>query len=151
MFSPELQVQLSSIEANLKYFRSISNPETEVGVVVKCYAYGLGLKKIVKFIENKKSGSITKLKAADCFIKSINLDAEKKYFDLNNKLLDYISTFYYNDAVRILQKFDLKNQDNAISYYDSFKKLKGIAHEDYDFSEKDLDFYYGIGNLYKMR
>ena len=106
---------------------------------------------IFKFIENKESGSITKLKAADCFIKSINLDAEKKYFDLNNKLLDYISTFYYNDAVRILQKFDLKNQDNAISYYDSFKKLKGIAHEDYDFSEKDLDFYYGIGNIYKMR
>ena len=106
---------------------------------------------IFKFVENKESGSITKLKAADCFIKSINLDAEKKYFDLNNKLLDYISTFYYNDAVKILQKFDMKNQENAISYYNSFKKLKGIAHEDYDFSEKDLDFYYGIGNLYKMR
>ena len=47
MLSPELQVQLSSIEANLKYFRSISNEATEVGVVVKCDAYGLGLKKIV--------------------------------------------------------------------------------------------------------
>lgn len=106
---------------------------------------------IFKFVENKETGSITKFKAADCFIKSINLDAEKKYFDLNNKLLDYISTFYYNDAVKILQKFDMKNQENAISYYNSFKQLKGIAHEDYDFSEKDMDFYYGIGNLYKMR
>ena len=49
MFSPELQIQLSSIEANLKYFRSIAKEETEIGVVVKCDAYGLGLKKIVKF------------------------------------------------------------------------------------------------------
>ena len=106
---------------------------------------------IFKFVENKEAGSLTKAKAADCFIKSINLDVEKKYFDLNNKLLDYVSTFYYNDAVKILQKFDVKNQDNAISYYNSFKKIKGIAHPDYDFSEKEVDFYFGIGMLYKMR
>jgi tetratricopeptide (TPR) repeat protein len=106
---------------------------------------------LFKFVENKTSKSITKEKAAECFIKSINLDVEKKYFDLNNKLLDYISTFYYNDAVKILQKFDMKNQDNAISYYNSFKNLKGIAHPDYDFNDKDLDFYFGIGMLYKMR
>ena len=106
---------------------------------------------IFKFVENKEAGSTTKAEAADCFIKSINLDVEKKYFDLNNKLLDYVSTFYYNDAVKILQKFDVKNQDNAISYYNSFKKLKGIAHPDYDFSEKEVDFYFGIGMLYKMR
>ena len=106
---------------------------------------------IFKFIENKGVGSPTKAKAADCFIKSINLDIEKKYFDLNNKLLDYVSTFYYNDAVKILQKFDVRNQDNAISYYNSFKNLKRIAHPDYDFNEKDVDFYFGIGMLYKMR
>ena len=106
---------------------------------------------IFKFIENKEAGSPTKSKAAECFMKSINLDVEKKYFDLNNKLLDYVSTFYYNDAVKILQKFDMKNQDNAISYYNSFKNLKGIAHPDYDFNDKDLDFYFGIGMLYKMR
>ena len=106
---------------------------------------------IFKFIENKEAGSPTKSKAAECFIKSINLDVEKKYFELNNKLLDYVSTFYYNDAVKILQKFDIKNQDNAISYYNSFKNLKGIANPDYDFNDKDLDFYFGIGMLYKMR
>ena len=104
---------------------------------------------IFKFIENKESGSTTKSKAAECFIKSINLDVEKKYFDLNNKLLDYISYAYYNDAVKILQK--INNQDNAITYYNSFKKLKGIAHPDYDFSEKDLDFYFGIGQIYKRK
>ena len=49
MLSPELQIQLSSIESNLKYFRSISKEDTETGIVVKCDAYGLGLKKIVKF------------------------------------------------------------------------------------------------------
>ena len=106
---------------------------------------------IFKFIENKEAGSPTKSKAAECIKKSINLDVEKKYFDLNNKLLDYVSTFYYNDAVKILQKFDIKNQDNAISYYNSFKNLKGIANPDYDFNDKDLDFYFGIGMLYKMR
>tara|TARA_B100000886_G_scaffold246581_1_gene173486 strand:- start:1218 stop:2138 length:921 start_codon:yes stop_codon:yes gene_type:complete len=108
-------------------------------------------KDIFEFIENKDPGSKSMANAADCFIKSMNLDVEKKYFDLNNKLLDYFSTFYYNDAVKILQKFDVKNQDNAISYYNSFKKLKAIAHPDYDFSEKEVDFYFGIGMLYKMR
>ena len=108
-------------------------------------------KDIFEFIENKEPGSTSMANATDCFIKSLNLDVEKKYFDLNNKLLDYFSTFYYNDAVKILQKFDVKNQDNAIAYYNSFKKLKTIAHPDYDFMEKDVDFYFGIGMLYKMR
>jgi len=106
---------------------------------------------IFKFVENKEAGSQTKAKAADCFIKSINLDIEKKYFDLNNKLIDYVSTFYYNDAVKILQKFDTKNQENALSYYNSFKKLKGISNPEYDFKEKEVDFNFGIGMLYKMR
>lgn len=107
-------------------------------------------KDIFEFIENKEPGAVSMANAADCFIKSLNLDVEKKYFDLNNKLLDYFSTFYYNDAVKILQKFDVKNQDNAIAYYNSFKKLKRIAHPDYDFSDKEVDFYFGIGMLYKM-
>jgi tetratricopeptide (TPR) repeat protein len=108
-------------------------------------------KDIFEFIENKEPGSVSMANATNCFIKSLNLDVEKKYFDLNNKLLDYFSTFYYNDAVKILQKFDVKNQDNAIAYYNSFKKLKRIAHPDYDFSNKEVDFYFGIGMLYKMR
>lgn len=108
-------------------------------------------KDIFEFIENKEPGAVSMANATDCFIKSLNLDVEKKYFDLNNKLLDYFSTFYYNDAVKILQKFDVKNQDNAIAYYNSFKKLKRIAHPDYDFSDKEVDFYFGIGMLYKMR
>jgi len=108
-------------------------------------------KDIFEFIENKEPGSVSMANATNCFIKSLNLDVEKKYFDLNNKLLDYFSTFYYNDAVKILQKFDVKNQDNAIAYYNSFKKLKRIAHPDYDFRNKEVDFYFGIGMLYKMR
>ena len=32
---------------------------------------------IFKFVENKETGSPTKANAADCFIKSINLDVEK--------------------------------------------------------------------------
>ena len=108
-------------------------------------------KDIFEFIENKEPGSVSMANATDCFIKSLNLDVEKKYFDLNNKLLDYFSTFYYNDAVKILQKFDVKNQDNAIAYYNSFKKLKRIADPDYDFRNKEVDFYFGIGMLYKMR
>lgn len=112
---------------------------------------GFIYKDIYEFIDNKEPGATSMANATDCFIKSLNLDVEKKYFDLNIKLLDYFSTFYYNDAVKILQKFDVKNQDNAINYYNSFEKLKGIAHPDYDFSDKEVDFYFGIGMLYKMR
>ena len=43
---------------------------------------------IFKFVENREAGSPTKAETADCFIKSINLDIEKKYFNLNNKLLE---------------------------------------------------------------
>lgn len=112
---------------------------------------GFIYKDIYEFIDNKEPGAASMANATDCFIKSLNLDVEKKYFDLNNKLLDYFSTFYYNDAVKILQKFDVNNQDNAINYYNSFEKLKRIAHPDYDFSGKEVDFYFGMGMLYKMR
>jgi hypothetical protein len=105
---------------------------------------------IFKYLENKSHGSETKLKAADCFIKSMNLDVEGQYSERNIKALDYISTNYYNDAVTILQKFAVNNREDAVSYYNSYKRLKRIAHPDYDFAEKDVDFYYGIGMLFKM-
>ena len=105
---------------------------------------------IFKYVENKANGSETKLKAADCFIKSMNLDVENQYFERNTKALDYISTNYYNDAVTILQKFAVNNREDAVSYYNNYKRLKRIAHPDYDFAEKDVDFYYGIGMLFKM-
>jgi hypothetical protein len=47
---------------------------------------------IFKYVENKANGSETKLKAADCFIKSMNLDVENQYSERNTKALDYIST-----------------------------------------------------------
>ena len=105
---------------------------------------------IFKYLENKKTGSDTKLKAANCFIKSMNLDVEGQYSERNSKALDYISTVYYNDAVKILQKFAVLNQEDAVSYYNNYKRFKRIAQPEYDFSEKDVDFYYGTGMLFKM-
>ena len=81
---------------------------------------------IFKYVENKANGSETKLKAADCFIKSMNLDVENQYSERNTKALDYISTKYYNDAVTILQKFAVNNREDAVSYYNNYKRLKRI-------------------------
>ena len=110
---------------------------------------------IFRFVENKKPGSITKSKAADCFIKSINLDVEKKFSKQNTSCLNNLSLRYYNEAMRILQKFDYRNKDQAVSYYNSFKKLKRVVYSDsvsdFNFKEKDLDFNYGLAGIFKMR
>ena len=89
MFSPELQIQLSSIEANLKYFRSISKKETEIGIVVKCDAYGLGLKKIVKFFttQNIETYFTATLEEA---IQVRKIDKSAKIYTLNG--------FYFEEA-----------------------------------------------------
>ena len=96
MLSPELQVQLSSIEANLKYFRSISNEATEVGVVVKCDAYGLGLKKIVKFFttQNVETYFTATLEEA---IKVRKIDKSAKVYTLNGFYFQRAHKYYkYN-------------------------------------------------------
>jgi hypothetical protein len=110
---------------------------------------------IYRFVENKKPGSITKSKAADCFIKSINLDVEKKFSKQNTSSLNTLSHSYYNESITILQKFDYRNKDQAVSYYNSFKKLKRVVYSDsvsdFNFKEKDLDFNYGLARLFQMR
>ncbi len=92
MFLPELQIQLSNIGANLKYFKSICNKETEIGIVVKCDAYGLGLKKIVKFFstQNVKTYFTATLEEA---IQVRKTDKSAIIYTLNGfyfeKVLDY--------------------------------------------------------------
>ena len=92
MFLPELQIQLSNIGANLKYFKSICNKETEIGIVVKCDANGLGLKKIVKFFstQNVKTYFTATLEEA---IQVRKTDKSAIIYTLNGfyfeKVLDY--------------------------------------------------------------
>ena len=49
------------------------------------------------------------------------------------------------------KKMEFKNQEKAVSFYNSFKKLKSIAEPNYDFTNISVDFFNGMGRMYKMR
>ena len=106
---------------------------------------------IYKEIDGQSASSKASPRACDFFIKSINNDNKKQFTALNLKAINSFSISYINDALMILQKSDFKNQGTALKYYNSFKKLKSIAEPDYDFSNISVDFFNGMGRMYKMR
>ena len=106
---------------------------------------------IYKEIDGQSASSKARPRACDYFIKSINNDNKKQFTALNLKAINSFSISYINDALMILQKSDFKNQGTALKYYNSFKKLKSIAEPDYDFSNISVDFFNGMGRMYKMR
>lgn len=106
---------------------------------------------IYKEIDGQSASSKARLRACDYFIKSINNDNKKQFTALNLKAINSFSISYINDALMILQKSDFKNQNTALKYYNNFKKLKSIAEPDYDFSTISVDFFNGMGRMYKMR
>ena len=106
---------------------------------------------IYKEIDGQSASSKARPRACDYFIKSINNDNKKQFTALNLKAINSFSISYINDALMILQKSDFKNQSTALKYYNSFKKLKSIAEPDYDFSNISVDFFNGMGRMYKMR
>ena len=52
---------------------------------------------------------------------------------------------------KILNLIFIKNQSKALEYYNTFRKLKSIAEPNYDFSNISVDFFNGMGRMYKMR
>ena len=103
---------------------------------------------IYKEIDGQSASSKARPRACDYFI---NNDNKKQFTALNLKAINSFSISYINDALMILQKSDFKNQGTALKYYNSFKKLKSIAEPDYDFSNISVDFFNGMGRMYKMR
>ncbi len=104
MLLPELQIQLSNIEANLKHYRSIAKEETEIAIVVKCDAYGLGLKKIVKFFTSQRIESYFTA-TLDEAIKVRQIDKFSRIYTLNG--------FYFEEAYKY-RKFNISPVINSL-------------------------------------
>jgi len=106
---------------------------------------------IYREIDGKSSSSSARPAACDYFIKSINYDNTNLFTEKNLKAINSFSISYINDALMIMQKMEFKNQNKALEYYNTFKKLKSIAEPNYDFSNISIDFFNGMGRMYKMR
>jgi len=106
---------------------------------------------IYKEIDGRASTSNSRGLACDYFIKSINYDNKQQFTEKNLQAINSFSISYINDALMILQKMEFKNQEKAVSFYNSFKKLKSIAEPNYDFTNISVDFFNGMGRMYKMR
>ena len=106
---------------------------------------------IYRELDGKSSSSSARPAACDYFIKSINYDNKNQFTEKNLQAINSFSISYINDALMIMQKMEFKNQNQALEYYNSFKKLKSIAEPNYDFSNISIDFFNGMGRMYKMR
>ena len=109
MLLPELQIQLNNIEANLQYFKSITRENTEVGIVVKSNAYGLGLKKIVGFLStlNVQFYFTATLEEA-IRVRKINKDAN--IYTLNGFYFDRANKYQKYNIFPVLNSIDEINQ-----------------------------------------
>lgn len=106
---------------------------------------------IYREIDGKSSSSPARPAACDYFIKSVNYDNKNQFTEKNLQALNSFSISYINDALMIMQKMEFKKQSKALDYYNIFKKLKSIAEPNYDFSNISIDFFNGMGRMYKMR
>lgn len=106
---------------------------------------------IYREIDGKSSSSSARPAACDYFVKSINYDNKNQFTEKNLQAINSFSISYINDALMIMQKMEFKNQSKALEYYNTFKMLKSIAEPNYDFSNISIDFFNGMGRMYKMR
>ena len=105
-----------------------------------------------KRLMGQSSNSKARPNACDYFIKSINNDNKKQFTDLNLKAINSFSISYINDALtRYYKRANLKIKAQPLAYYNTFKNLKSIAEPNYDFSTISIDFFNGMGRMYKMR
>lgn len=80
-------------------------------------------------------------------LKSIKLDTAKVYTNENNALIKNGAIYYYKISTVLLQ--DSLNSVKSEKFYTSYKKYTSIIDPNFDFKQKDINYYNTTGGVFE--
>lgn len=102
---------------------------------------GFIYKDIYTQLDDKDPDSESRQKAIESLLTSMELDTKGEHSDNSYKALKYLATSYYNDAVLVMRELNMNTIDKAKDYYLRYKETMLKLQPDFDFDEKDVEFY----------
>ncbi|GEM_PF-2988490 len=101
-------------------------------------------------VDNRSIESSAREESLEAFYRSITLDSLKEEQVAESKrAINQIAITYWNDAANALR--DTNSFDQAIDFFNKFKKAKQINSSNHDLSKYDIAFYKSLGNQYRTK
>ncbi len=78
--------------------------------------------------------------AAEAFMKSSEINRNGDFHVDNVKALEYLSSTYYNDAVKSALNVRFTTADDPVNYFEEFRRIRNWIDPNEDIAKKELDF-----------
>ena len=76
--------------------------------------------------------------------RSIFLDGEGKFYEMNQLALKYLATSYWNNASEIINSPNIHTVGEATEYFEKFRAVYDQLNPDSSFVKRDVDFYLAL-------
>lgn len=107
-------------------------------------------KELYKVVDNRDRTSVNRERSVEAFFKAIELDTDKKFYQMNYNIIKtfYIPS-YYNDVVNMMKTRDRNNIDDIKSFYERYRAVQKELEPDFDLSNRDLSFLKAYATSYR--
>lgn len=105
------------------------------------YVKGFIHKQIFTTIDEQGPDSPNRNEAVAAVRQSIALDSDGQWWDNNQKAIRFLAITYYNDALRLSQRFSSETPDQPEQLFQAFQEAMVLAEPSYDFTLNQIDFY----------
>lgn len=78
--------------------------------------------------------------AVEAFMKSSNLNPNGNFHFDNIKALEYLSSTYYNDAIKSAIDVRFSSADDPVTFFEQYRRIKLWLNPDEDITRKELEF-----------
>ncbi|NND76759.1 MAG: hypothetical protein HKN39_01070 [Flavobacteriales bacterium] len=107
-------------------------------------------KELYKVVDNRSRTSVNRERSVEAFFKAIELDTEKKFFQMNYNIIKtfYIPS-YYNDVVNMMKARERKNIDEIKPQYEKYRAIQKKLEPSFDLRNRDLNFLKAYATSYR--
>lgn len=137
-------MQKSELDSAQKYIDLAMNDDGAQESAKMWYYRGFIYKDIYKNKEKSNKQSPARLSSIDAFKKMLPLDVDNEFTESGKKILKYLASTLYNDAVRSLTP---DSYPLAISNFDLYKEAIKIATPEVDIKAQDVKFKLALASM----
>lgn len=137
-------MQKTELDSAKKYIDLAVEDEALSTEAKTWYYKGFVYKDLYKSREKTNKNSPYRLEAIKAFDVMKPLDVENEFAESTSKMLKYLASTLYNDAVRSLSP---ETYSQAINHYDLYKKTMKEALPSTDFNSQDVKFKMALASM----
>jgi hypothetical protein len=137
-------MQKSELDSAKKYVDLSANDSTLNTTAKTWYYRGFVYKDLYKKVQKSDKQSPYRLTAIESFGKMKSLPGSDEFAESTSKILKYLASTLYNDAVRSL---DPENYKVAISNFDLYKSAMQESNPGVDLKAKDVQFKMALASM----